>query len=130
MTLSHQSMFVHRSIYQRLGFFDLKYKYACDYEYLLRMIKAGVIFEKLDYYGVNFRQGGASTRNMNRSINEVSRIVRKYFGVFSKEYVLFLLTNRMPSMIGNVRRLLSRTIGNQRTVKLRKIWHRMKKRDK
>jgi len=129
MTLSHQSMFVHRSVYQRLGFFDLQYRYACDYEYLLRMITARVEFRKVDFYGVNFRQGGASTKNMNRSISEVSRIVRKYFGVFSREYVLFLMTNRMPSMIGNVRRLLSKTIGNQRTIKLRRIWHRIKGRN-
>ncbi len=122
MTISHQTMFVPRALYEKYGLYDLDYRFAADYEYFLRLLKNKVYFEKLDGYGVNFRKGGASDTHMNRSINEVSRIVRRYFGVFSKEYPLFLLTNRLPSMLGNVRRLLSKIIGVKSTGKLRKLW--------
>lgn len=122
MTVSHQAMLVPRAIYQRLGPYSLDYRFASDYEYLLRMLKNKVSFEGLDFYGINFRRGGSSTTYMNRSIGEVSRIVRAYFGVFSKEYLLFLLTNRLPSLLGIVRRLLTRIIGKQATDKLRRKW--------
>jgi glycosyltransferase involved in cell wall biosynthesis len=125
MTVSHQSMFVHRFVYEKLGLFDLQYRFASDYEYFLRMIHGGVEFDHLDYYGVNFRKGGASTQHMNRSIGEVSRIVRKYYGIPSKEYVLFLITNRLPSMKGNMRRVLSKVIGIGTTNRLRRLWRRL-----
>jgi glycosyltransferase involved in cell wall biosynthesis len=126
MTVSHQSMFIHRTIYEKLGFYSLEYYFASDYEYFLRMMKAGIRFEKLDFNGINFRIGGTSTRYMNRSISEVSRIIRKYFGVFSKEYPLFLITNRLPSMLGNIRILMTKIIGQKTTNKLRKLWRRLK----
>ena len=62
---------------------------------------------------------------MNRSISEVSGIVRKYFGIASKEYALFLLTNRLPSMLGNLGNLFNKVIGKKNTVKLRKLWRRL-----
>ena len=129
MTVSHQAMFIHRTIYEKLGLYSLDYCFASDYEFFLRMIKAGIRFEKLDFQGINFRMGGASTRYMNRSISEVSRIIRKYFGVFSREYPLFLLTNRLPSMLGNIRILLSKIIGKNNTNKLRKLWRRFNQKE-
>ena len=125
MTISHQAMFFHRSVYEKLGLYSLDYRFASDYEFFLRMIKAGIHFEKLDFHGINFRMGGVSTRYMNRSISEVSRIIRTYFGVFSKEYPLFLLTNRLPSMLGNARRLLTKLIGKEKTDRLRRLRRRI-----
>ncbi len=126
MTISHQSMFVQRAVYEKLGLYDLEYRYASDYEFFLRMIKAGVVFEKIPFNGVNFRKGGTADRNMNRSIAEVSGIVRRYFGVIGKEYGLFLMTNRLPSMLGNVRRLLTKLIGKEKTNRLRRLWRRIR----
>jgi glycosyltransferase involved in cell wall biosynthesis len=125
MTISHQAMFIHRSVYEKLGVYSLDYCFASDYEFFLRMIKAGIRFEKLDFHGINFRMGGASTTYMNRSISEVSRIIRKYFGVFSKEYPLFLVTNRLPSMLRNIRILLQKIIGQKTANKLRKLLRRV-----
>jgi glycosyltransferase involved in cell wall biosynthesis len=124
MTVSHQAMFVHRGLFEKLGLYSQEYRFASDYEYFLRILKAGANFEKIDTYGVHFRKGGISTVNMNRSITEVSRIIRKYFGIISKEYPLFLLTNRLPSMLGNLRRILNKTIGERATNKLRKRWRK------
>jgi len=125
MTISHQAMFVHGSVYEKLGLYNLEYRFASDYEFFLRMIKAGVVFDKLDVYGINFRKGGTSTKYMNQSITEVSRIARKYFGLASKEYGLFLLTNRLPSMLGNLRILLTKVIGKNKTNRLRRLRRRL-----
>ncbi|MGE5340253.1 MAG: glycosyltransferase family 2 protein [Candidatus Omnitrophota bacterium] len=124
MTVSHQAMFVHRSVIETLGMFSTDYRFASDYDYFLRMITAGVVFTKVDVHGVNFRKGGVSTQYMNRSIGEVSKIVRLYFGIWSREYVLFLLTNRCPSMIANIRFFLSKIIGKNNTLILRRLYHK------
>ena len=126
MTVSHQAMFVHRFVYGKLRLYSLDYRFASDYEYFLRMLQAGVVFEKLDIYCVNVRKGGVSTQYMNQSISEVSQIIRRYFGVYSKEYPLFMLTNRLPSMLGNLHFLLKRIIGRNATNKLRKLWRYLK----
>jgi glycosyltransferase involved in cell wall biosynthesis len=125
MSILHQTMFVQSSIYKELGSYSLEYRFASDYDYFLRMIKAGVRFEKINRHGVNFRKGGKSTKFMNRSISEVSRIVRKYFGTASREYALFLLTNRLPSLLGNLGNVFNKVIGKKNTVILRKIWRKM-----
>jgi len=125
MSILHQAMFVKRSIYQELGEYNLKYRFASDYDYFLRLMQAKVVFEKIDSYGVNFRKGGTSTQNMNRSISEVSGLVRTYFGVFSKEYTFFLLSNRLPSLLGHLGNFLNKAIGKKSAVKLRKTWRRI-----
>jgi glycosyltransferase involved in cell wall biosynthesis len=125
MSILHQTMFVQTSVYKQLGPYSQEYRFASDYDYFVRMINAGVRFEKIDRYGVNFRKGGTSTKYMNKSISEVSGIVRKYFGAASKEYVLFLLTNRLPSMLGNLGNFFNKVIGKKNTLKLRKLWRKL-----
>ena len=125
MSILHQAMFVQRKVYEELGPYNLEYRFASDYDYFLRLIAAGVGFEKIDGCGVNFRKGGASTQNMNRSISEVSKLVRMYFSTVSKEYALFLLTNRLPSLLGHLGNFLNKAIGKNKTVKVRKNWRRL-----
>lgn len=129
MTISHQTMLVPRSAYQELGPYNLDYRFASDYEYLLRLLKNKMPFKGLGFFGINFRRGGASTTHMNRSISEVSRIVRTYFGIFSKEYMLFLMTNRLLSLLGIVRQILTRIIGKQAADQLRRKWRNTQKRE-
>lgn len=125
MTVSHQTMFVPREVYQQYGVYELTYRFAADYEFFLRMIKHRVAFFKLSVCGVNFRKGGASDTHMRVSIDEVSGIVRRYFGVFSKEYCLFLLGNRLPSLLNPIRRGLAKILGDRFTTQLRRWWRRL-----
>ena len=60
MPCPHLGVFVHRSVYQRVGVFDTQLKLSADYDFVLRLLGANVpvicILEPLG----KFRSGGAS----------------------------------------------------------------------
>ncbi|MCP5106457.1 MAG: hypothetical protein GY950_23940 [bacterium] len=99
---------------------------AADYEFFLRMVMLGKKFVKLHTHGVTFRRGGRSTMNMNASIREASEINWLYFGRFSPKHFLFILHNHVPSILGNIKLLLYKWIGRNKTAKLRRLWKRLK----
>lgn len=128
MSISHQALFVSRKIYEKFGAYNLDYHLAADYDFFLRMMQAGIKFVKLDSHGVNIRSGGQSTVRLAESVRETSRIVRSYSGVLSKAYLIFLTTNRLPSLIGKIKLLLFKHIGRNRTNTLRRWWRHLKPR--
>lgn len=78
----HPTFYVRRSVYQRLGVFDLRYRIAADYDTILRFLGKGKI--RVDYIPevlVRMRLGGTSNRSF-------ANIVRK-----SKEDYLALRRN-------------------------------------
>lgn len=127
MSISHQSMFISRRIYKRLGNYDLKYRLAADYDFLLRMMEDHVDLMKIETHGVNFRRGGESTMRMRESIREASRINRQYFGYFSKKHFAFILNNHIPSILGSLKLISYKYLGREKTARLRRIWKSLKK---
>lgn len=66
----HPTFYVRRSVYQRLGMFDLRYRIAADYDTMLRFLGNGQV--RVDYIPevlVRMRLGGAS----NRSFANIAR---------------------------------------------------------
>ncbi len=66
----HPSLFVKREVYEQVGYFDLNYELAADYEFMLRM------FKKFDFKSkyinkviVKMRLGGAT----NQSFSNIKR---------------------------------------------------------
>jgi len=62
----HPSVFLRKSVYEKMGLFDLNYKLAADYEFLLRIFKSN-LFKSLyvsDVF-VKMRLGGATNKNFN-----------------------------------------------------------------
>jgi glycosyltransferase involved in cell wall biosynthesis len=66
----HPSLFVKREVYEQVGYFDLNYKLAADYEFMLR------VFKKFDFKSkyinkviVKMRLGGAT----NQSLSNIKR---------------------------------------------------------
>jgi glycosyltransferase involved in cell wall biosynthesis len=128
MSISHQAMFIGRAVYGRIGQYSLDYRLASDYDFFLRMIQAHIEFIKLDFHGVNVRIGGQSTFNLGESVRETSRVVRRNHGVLSKPYLIFLITNRFPSLLGEFKLLLFKYAGRDRANRLRRLWRRLKPR--
>jgi len=71
MTINHPAVFIYKNIYKEFGSFDQNYKYAMDYELLLRFYKKGVKFMQIDSVLSNMRLGGISDVNWTNSFNEV-----------------------------------------------------------
>lgn len=60
----HPSLFLRRKIYLEAGLFDLKYKLASDYEFMLRVFKKYEFKKKyINYTLVRMRLGGATNKN-------------------------------------------------------------------
>ncbi len=79
MEFSHQSMVVRRSVFERLGAFDLDYKSSSDYDFLLRMIFAGCRGCYVPVPFVTFALGGYSCANLDMANREVARIYVKHY---------------------------------------------------
>ena len=127
MSISHQSMFISRGVYESLNDYDLTYRLAADYDFLLRIIISGVEFVKIETHGINFRRGGESTMRMRESIREASKINRKYFGFFSEKHFAFILNNHIPSILGSLKLISYKYLGREKTARLRRLWKNLKK---
>ena len=76
--VSHPSWWVRKSVYDRIGGYDLRYKIAMDYDMLCR-----ISMESYGYYEfplVRFDSTGVSERQFKASLNEVQAIYSEHFG--------------------------------------------------
>lgn len=74
---AHPTVFLRRDVYERFGDFDLNYRLAADYEFLLRVFFGGAI--KAIYVPriwVRMRSGGATGQNM-KSVIKQNREIRE-----------------------------------------------------
>jgi len=66
---SHQSFYAKRELFESLGYYNINYKIAADYELLLRFMYVHKIKVKLlDEYIIKFKLGGTSTKSIKNII--------------------------------------------------------------
>lgn len=73
MTLNHPAVIVKKAVYDELGGFLVDYKYAMDYEWLLRAYKAGKHFVHIPVLLTHMQLDGASDRHWQRAYQETAR---------------------------------------------------------
>jgi glycosyltransferase involved in cell wall biosynthesis len=78
MTLNHPTVFVKRNCYLKYGSFDLTYKYAMDYDLLLRFKLKGCSFVYAGVVLANMRWEGLSDQQWYKACKEVFEIKNKY----------------------------------------------------
>ncbi|QXP84013.1 glycosyltransferase family 2 protein [Methylococcus sp. Mc7] len=67
----HPTLYVRRSIYERLGGFDTSYRIAADYDFILRLFtQPGLRAVYLPHVLVKMRLGGASNRSLANVIQK------------------------------------------------------------
>ncbi len=96
---AHPTFFVRKSVYERLGSFNLDYKLAADFELLFRFIEQNKIkTQYLPKVLVKMRLGGATNKNLSNILKqnkEIFTILRKYYADFSAvKFVYRKLLNR------------------------------------
>ena len=101
---AHPTFFVRKNVYERLGYFDLNYKIAADFELLFRLIEKNKI--KTVYIPkvmVKMRMGGTTNKSLKNIITqnkEIIKTLREYYPDFSLINFLFLkLANRARQFI-------------------------------
>ena len=83
--VNHQTLFLKKSTYLRLGGYRYKeFKNCCDYEYVMRLIRAGCIIGHIPVYIVNYRyhdHGQSADLRVRSNMARESAAIRKEYGV-------------------------------------------------
>jgi len=92
----HPSFFCKRELYERLGYHQIDYKIAADYELLIRFLLVNKVrFKYIPIITTKMRMGGASTRNLNSIITlnreikrgcEENKVYTNYLMIYSKYF--------------------------------------------
>jgi glycosyltransferase involved in cell wall biosynthesis len=65
---AHPTLFLKREVYEKYGEFDLSFKIAGDYEFLLRVLSAGIKVKYLPEVIYKMRVGGESNKSLKNII--------------------------------------------------------------
>lgn len=77
---THQSAFVRKKIYDKLGLYDISYKYVMDTELFCKFAQSKVRFIYLDETIVSMLAGGISSKPSISLLKENMRVAEKYGG--------------------------------------------------
>lgn len=98
----HPTFFVRRSVYQRLGAFDTRYRIAADYEHMLRVLWHGrVQAAYIPQVLVRMRTGGVSNKslfNMMRKSREDYAAMRQN-GIGGLQALLLKNVTKIPQFV-------------------------------
>lgn len=79
---AHPTLFLKKEVYDKHGLFDLSYKIAADYDFMLRVLKDSTLkFYYLPEVITHMRLGGASNKNLSSIIQkskEDYRVIKKH----------------------------------------------------
>lgn len=78
LTLPHQGLFMHRSFFDKFGFFDLNCKFAMDYEILLRAYHQFPQIKLVDEVIAHWQAGGVGKGRILEIYDEYHRIKTKH----------------------------------------------------
>jgi len=83
--VNHQTLFLKQSVYLRLGGYRYKeLKNCCDYEYVMRLIRAGCRIGHIPVFIVNYRyhdHGQSADLRVRANMAKESALIRKEYGV-------------------------------------------------
>jgi len=105
--ICHQSIFVKKNVFDKIGYFDTKYKIKADYEWLLRAITKnefllGYFSEVITYYPL----GGVSDKYYNKYTPKENRIIWSiYYSPKSEKFLRRYIYR--PSLNKIMQKLLS-----------------------
>lgn len=89
MTLNHPTVFVKSSCYKKYGGFNPDYRFAMDYELLVRFLKNGCSFIHIPHILANMRWEGISDKQWRKACLEVLNIKNKYWPERKKENKIY-----------------------------------------
>lgn len=90
MTLNHPAVFVKKSVYEKVGLYNLGFKCAMDYEFLIRCYKNNLEFFYINEKFSNMRLQGTSDVNWIQGYKEVRKIKDQYFGKKGTNFLYYI----------------------------------------
>ena len=92
--MPHPTLFLRRDVYQKYGAFDMSFKIASDYDFMLRILKDNIAVKRLPKVIYKMRVGGESNRSIKNILHQTKEdwiILRKnkinnpFFALFYKK---------------------------------------------
>ncbi|TGM82250.1 glycosyltransferase [Leptospira mtsangambouensis] len=75
---NHQAYLCKKTVYSKLGGFDIRYRYSADVDFMFRVIKNGYQGQIVKESVVHYSLGGLSTKNVGRGVTELEEIMAKF----------------------------------------------------
>ena len=82
--IEHPTCFIKKDLYKSVGPFDLNYKSASDYDWMIRAKKAEAEFLLIPEILTNFRRGGMSDSFIGAYED---LLIKKKFGIINKLFL-------------------------------------------
>ncbi len=79
MSICHPSTFISKSVYEKLGLYNEDFRLAMDYEFLLRCVKAEIVFLRVDTVLTHMLLEGASIKHWKKARFEVKKAQNLHF---------------------------------------------------
>lgn len=89
-SINHPGCFIKKSFYEKAGQYDISFKIASDYDFLIRAYISGAVFCKVTVPLVYFRYGGQSSKCLSNI--ECYDILKKYGFPYKNRYILKAMT--------------------------------------
>lgn len=102
----HQATFIKNNLIKRYGFNE-KYKICADFDLFVKCFRDSYHSKYIDLNIACFREGGVSTTNTIKLLNEKKIIIKHSFGI--KCYILFLFIIKVTQIRLLIKRLLIMT---------------------
>lgn len=77
----HLTLYVKKTVYEKYGMFNIKYRVSADYDFMLRLMENGVKMSYINEPLIYMRVGGVSTdsiKGYRKSFNESVRILKEH----------------------------------------------------
>jgi glycosyltransferase involved in cell wall biosynthesis len=91
MPMPHPAVYITKKCYKEMGGYSLDYNISSDYEFILRLIQDNKKFLYLDKVLSNMLDGGVSSNNFLKSLQESLLIKRRYGCNFIVAYNYFFI---------------------------------------
>lgn len=108
----HQSTYISKKAYEKVGNYRLEMKVAMDLEMMLRLTKAGMKFYSINKDLAIFRMGGISQMSKERRINEMKYAV-EINGRTKLQVFIFISYVRIRTWIRNLLNLINPDLKNR-----------------
>lgn len=77
---AHPTLYVNKEVYNKIGLFNLEFRIAADYDFMLRMmLDKDIKLQYIDEYIVYMRHGGTSTDGMKgyiKNLKEANKVLK------------------------------------------------------
>jgi glycosyltransferase involved in cell wall biosynthesis len=107
--VGHPATFVSKSVYTKIGMYDVNYKISADSEFLLRSYFSGILFIELNETLVNMQDGGISNspKFLRAKLKERKSIRNQYMSIYKNncffmyEFIKLNILSIFQPIMGN-----------------------------